>query len=332
MFLANPTTFPWDLAIALMLATATAVFIVCTVFLRRHPRPRRLARLPVALFRLVTLCCALAVAYGSFIEPRLITVTRLPVHLGTERAMRMVVLSDFHVGPYKGAAFLQRVVRRVNELRPDIVILAGDFVLEDRVTLAAVEPLAPLKQLRTTLGTFAVLGNHDHGIHRVLPGFTSPAQDRSDLIADYLRQIGVTVLVNRHATVSAGSDRVAIAGVDDAIANKTDMGAALAGIPDDMPVILAAHNPDVILNPLSRRATLIVAGHTHGGQIRLPFVGPLSALPTRLGQRYDQGLFQISPETVLAITRGVGESGVRARLFAPPEILVLEYGGRERPE
>ena len=83
------------------------------------------------------------------------------------------------------------------------------------------------------------------------------------------------------------------------------------------PIIMLAHDPSVILENHARYPHLIVSGHTHGGQIRLPFIGPIGRLPTQLGRKYDQGLFAVDKDTTLAITRGVGESGARARLFAP---------------
>ncbi len=331
MFLTSPSVFVWDLAIALMLAFGVATIVLCTSFLRKRPKRHCIVRCFLAVFRLMTIGSMMLVLYGSFFEPNMLGVTRIAIALPIERPLNIVVLSDFHVGPYKSKAFIQRVVRQTNDLMPDIVILAGDYILQDNVTLAALDPISALKDLRPALGTFAVLGNHDHGVHLVLPGMSREHTDRSDMIADYLRQMHITVLRNEHVVLSLGTESIAIAGIDDITAKLADLSAALNGIPQDMPVLLASHTPDVILNPLSHRASLVVAGHTHGGQIRLPFIGSLSSLPTRLGKKFDQGLFQVTTDTQLAITRGVGESGPRARLFAPPEILLLEYPGREKP-
>ena len=106
--------------------------------------------------------------------------------------------------------------------------------------------------------------------------------------------------------------------------NEDNIGAALDGIADDLPIILLSHNPSVINQNDSLQADLIVSGHTHGGQIRLPGIGPLGGVPTDIDQKYDQGTFAINNHTTLAITRGLGESSPRARLFAWPEILLLE--------
>jgi uncharacterized protein len=334
MFLTNSSIFFWDTAIALMLACGVAVIILCTAHLRHGGRDRRGcgARLGIGALRTLAFVCTLIVFYGSFIEPHLLTVTHLQVSLPIERRLRIVVLADFHVGPYKGKEYVERVVRKTNELMPDIVILAGDYVLQERVTLGSIDPLTALKDLRPSLGTFAVMGNHDHGLHRSVLGLRRPVEDHTDILTGFFEQLGITVLANRHEILSLGTESIAIAGVDDVIAKDADLGAALAGIPEGMAVILAAHNPDVMLDPLIWRASLVVAGHTHGGQIRLPWFGSVAMLPTHLGQQYDQGVFQMTPATQLAITRGVGESGARSRLFAPPEILLLEFPGMARPD
>lgn len=270
------------------------------------------------------------VSYGSFIEPQIITVTRRHIDLGVHQPLSIVVLSDMHVGPYKGAAFIRRVVRRVNALLPDLILIDGDFVLGDGIHAEQLEALAPLQDLHASIGTYAILGNHDHGTYRRLLGAErSPSTDQSEYLAAALRSLGIDVLQNAHEVVSLGTERIAIAGVDDRTSGKENLDAALAGIDPALPVILLAHSPDVILDTLSTRANLITTGHTHGGQIRLPFLGPLSDLPTHLGRKYDQGVFPIDADTTLAITRGVGESGPRARLFAWPEILLLTTGPAE---
>ncbi len=330
MFL-SPLTFFWDLAIILMFAGGLALIIMCTAYLRRS-RPTWLAwRMSARLLRLLAIAMIVTVAYGSFVEPQRITVTRLHVKLPIERPLRIAVLSDFHVGPYKGQRFVERVVRKTNELRPDVVILVGDYVLTDDVTLQGLAPLSPLSALQPPLGTYAVLGNHDHGVHRTWFGMHAAADD-AGVLSDYLESMGIRILRNEHVLLALGMQTAAIAGIDDLTAKQADLSAALKDIPQDTPLIIASHSPDVILNPLSARADLIVVGHTHGGQIRLPWIGSIASLPTRVGRTYDQGLFQIDDDTTLAITRGVGESGPRARLFAPPEILLLESEGAAQPE
>ncbi len=322
MFLLSPLIFPWDMAILLLLAGSFAIG-----FAARRARARRcgwLVRFLSIIVELLTITIFVTVAYGSFVEPQIIVTTRYVVPLTTTHPIKIAIISDLHAGPYKGADFYRRVVRNVNALLPDIIVLDGDFILEDTVRSDTLLALEPLRDLRSAMGTFAVLGNHDHGVYEhVLIRSGGPHNDQSDYLAAALRSLGIQVLRNEHALINMGTERIAVVGIDDLWAGKANLAAALAGIDPSARVILLSHNPDVIRDPLSARANLIISGHTHGGQIRLPFFGPLASLPTRIGPQYDQGIFRITGSTTLAITHGVGESGPRARLFAWPEVLML---------
>ena len=119
-------------------------------------------------------------------------------------------------------------------------------------------------------------------------------------------------------------------GLDDWLAGKTDMPQALSNLQssnlpiNQSPILLLVHNPYFILDPESKKSDLILAVNTHGGQVRLPFIGPVPRLPSQLPRTFDKGLFQIDNDTNLFITSGIGESCPRARLFNPPEIVILE--------
>lgn len=323
MLFSTPYTFVWDAAIALPLAAGTGVCVVCAAHLRSR-RTRLWKRIGIGLAGLAAAACTAVLAYGTFVEPQLLTVTRANVPMPLHAPLKVAVLSDLHVGPYKGAAFIRRAVDRTNALMPDIVLLAGDYLLADVADASAAQDLAPLKDLHPVVGTFAVLGNHDHGLYRTLFGLSDVQRDPSPDVRDILGDLGIQLLDNQNVVLEFGVDRLAVAGVDDRWVPTSDVGKALEGIPENVPVILLAHNPDVLLDPRSASASLIVAGHTHGGQVRLPWIGPVPKLPTRLGRVFDQGLFGVGPHTTLAITRGIGESGPRVRLFAPPEIMLLQ--------
>lgn len=263
------------------------------------------------------------IAYGSFVEPSLVTVTRVQIPFPLRSSVKIAVISDLHVGPYKGARYIERVVRRINAELPDAVIIAGDLILTEELGPQNLRDLEPLKNLRPALGTFAILGNHDHGVYRLFsPGQYRPP-DRSDVLAERLRSFGLIVLENAQSEIRIGDEAFRIAGIEDALSGEADIVQTLQDVNENSPVILVSHNPDIILDPLSKLASIIVSGHTHGGQIRIPGYGPISALPTHIGRKYDQGIFTLDSDTTLAITRGVGESGPRARLFAPPEILLI---------
>lgn len=324
MILANTLTLPWDLAILVMLSGSFGVTYAAWRKIRRKPKKPLLVRIGIMASSIVSGLFFLLIAYGSFIEPQIITVTRITVPLPLATPVKIAIISDLHVGPYKGAGFIRRVVRRINAETPDIVLVAGDLVLSDNVTAETLTALEPLKNLHPPLGTYVVMGNHDHGIYRLFTPEQRRPEDRSDLVSETLKGFGLSVLHNAQSDISVGNEHLWIAGIEDALSGQADIVKTLQGTGSGSPpVILMSHNPDIILDPLSRLADLIVAGHTHGGQIRLPWHGPVSALPTHIGRKYDQGIFQLGSGSTLLITRGVGESGPRARLFAPPEIMMI---------
>jgi hypothetical protein len=322
MFLSSLTAYPWDLAILLILATTLGITIIANAALRRK-NGSRLSRMCIGCLGVLFCFAFFLTAYGSFVEPHFLTVTAATATLKTDRPLRVVLLSDFHVGPYVDRTDVEHVVQKVNSLFPDIVLLAGDFVYLDHPTAQTLATLTPLRDIRAAYGTFAVLGNHDHGVYRWFAGIRHTEEDLSALTVDFLRSQGITVLVNESTKLSIGTDSVTIAGVDDAWSGKADLEKTMAGKEAGVPLILLSHNPDVIRDPLSTQADLIVSGHTHGGQIRLPLLGSLLPLPTRLGSAFDQGVFDLGNGRSLAITRGIGELGPRARLFAPPEIMLI---------
>lgn len=266
----------------------------------------------------VTALGAFILFYARFIEPSWITVTRhrivFPIH-----GLRIAVIGDFHVGPYKRTAFMRRVVRRINALSPDIILLIGDFLFDHT---ADVTHLAPLEHLRAPLGTFAVMGNHDSGAHGIY-GQHHP-HDRTNDVERFLSPLGVQFLRNSWTVVGDDDRAMCIAGVDDIWMQSHDVEAAFSGRTAGLPTILLAHNPDIILNDASHRAELIVSGHTHGGQVRLPFFGSLTKLPQKLNKKFDRGIFPITETCTLAITHGIGETFLPLRMFAKPEILLLE--------
>jgi predicted MPP superfamily phosphohydrolase len=111
-----------------------------------------------------------------------------------------------------------------------------------------------------------------------------------------------------------------------------DLSTTLKEVKDTHPLILLSHNPDVILRDEHKRAALIISGHTHGGQFRLPLIGAIAPIPNELGRRYDRGIFTLDNGVILAITQGMGETMARARIFCPPEILMLKINLNDSKE
>ena len=226
--------------------------------------------------------------------------------------MRLVLLSDLHVAtPGDSPAHLAHVVAQVNALAPDLVLIAGDFLSTGEL-LAAAAPLqsstAPLAGVRARLGTIAVLGNHDYGAGRA-PRVTAA-----------LRHEGVTLLDND--AVRRGP--LAIVGVSDANTNHDrvpaaiDRGRAIGGL-----AVMLTHSPDAIPK-LPAGVDLALAGHTHCGQVTLPWIGAVTT-GSHWGQRYACGVVREGDRTSV-ITAGLGTSNLPIRLGAAPDLWVIDVG------
>ena len=229
--------------------------------------------------------------------------------------LRALLVSDIHVaGPDMPPARLARIVEQMRALRPDLVLIAGDLVSDKRwstrrYTMA--EAVAPLGRLRPPLGVFAVLGNHDHWRHA--------GQARAAL-----RAAGVRVLDN--AAARAGP--LAIGGLDDAFTDRDDLAATLRAIDriSGVPVLLS-HSPDPF-PAVPARIGLMVAGHTHCGQIVLPLYGTISTMSEH-GDRYACGRIDEGGKS-LFVTAGLGTSLLPLRIGARPDMWLIRIGPEPR--
>lgn len=316
-----PGSKVWNLSILTMMVAGVAVSHAAAELAEGIIDPSTI--LALRLFALSGALFSVFLFYARFVEPFWIVVTRYRVPFPVA-GLRIAVIGDFHVGPHKKARFVRKAVQRANRLKPDLALLVGDFLYDEH---ADVEHLEPLRHLRARLGVFAVTGNHDSGSHHVPNGrhHVGP-RDRTDDLDRFLSSLGIRFLRNASVTVGHGDASFAVAGIDDLWMRTCDLRKALKDVEKGAPCILLSHQPDVILDPASHRADLIVSGHTHGGQMRMPWWGSLSHMPQRLNKNFDHGIFSVGQRTTLAITHGIGETFVPLRLFARPEIMVLETG------
>ncbi len=255
----------------------------------------------------------LVVGYATLIEPYWLEVVRIPVqsaHLPNEFAgISVAQLSDFHLGHSNNQAKLHAAFDQVLTLRPDLILLTGDFVTTVRAGEDQVLE-AEMGRLSAPLGVFAILGNHDW--------WSDP-----EAVAGALRRAGVTLLDNSNARLDLHGASLYLAGLEDIYINP-DLAQALSGVPADAPVLLMAHEPDQAeIAKADGRIFLQVSGHTHGGQVRLLGLRPL-ALP-KYGRKYDVGLFHIG-SMQLYVNRGVGVTLTPLRLFCRPEITLFTLG------
>src|ERR1700722_17546502 len=242
---------------------------------------------------------------------RTITLPRLPDPFA---GFKIVQISDFHFQEYTEATFLEAVVRRVNEVAPDLVVLTGDFVSSGplprhfsvRMGYHCAEILSRIHcPLR-----YAILGNHDFlvGAHAV---------------TDALLSHGIPVLANSSVALERDGRRLWLAGTQDALEGRPNLTATLPDgrNPDQEPLILLVHEPDFADHVVGRQIALMLSGHTHGGQVRLPFLPPL--LLPKMGERYVEGHFRLGDGMQLYVNRGIGAVNLPFRFRCPPEISVL---------
>lgn len=245
--------------------------------------------------------------YSTLIEPHRLSLERVTILTRAlpERfeGFRIAVLSDFHLLPYTRLPHIESAVALVNSLRPDLVVLLGDYV---DLTVETIHDLAPaLSGLNARGGVAAILGNHDHW-------------KGAGIVQDALMKQGIEVLRNSGRAIEAGGDQLYLAGLDSAWAGRPDLAQALSARRGNAPIMLLVHEPDFAdLAAWDPRIMLQLSGHSHGGQVRIPHFGALR-LPS-WGQRYDQGLYRIR-DMALYTTRGIGLVGVPVRFNCPPEV------------
>jgi len=253
--------------------------------------------------------------WGFWVEPRSLVVheetldvPRWPASLAHTR---IALLSDLHVGsPYWHVADLERLVERVNAQQPELVLLAGDYMINGVKLGTWVEPeaiAAALAGLRAPLGVIAVLGNHDwwNDGRRVRRAFEAN---------------GIVVLENEARRIQRGDTSFFVVGLADALTRHVRIDRALAGVGADDPYLVLVHEPDVFPE-VPEQASLTLAGHTHGGQVRLPLIGR-PVIPSRYGQR-DAAGHVVEDGRHLFVTTGVGTSIFPVRFGVPPEIALL---------
>jgi uncharacterized protein len=239
--------------------------------------------------------------------PKIIPVTvplrRLPGELD---GLRIAVVSDIHLGPMRGRAHTDRIVRMINEQHADVVTIVGDLV--DGTVDELGEAAAPLRDLVSTHGSFFVTGNHEY-----YAGVTPWLRE--------LARLGVRPLVNERVEIRVGDAVLDLAGVNDLTAEDSgaegpDYDRALGSRDPNRPVVLLAHQPVQVHEAARRGVDLQLSGHTHGGQMF-----PLHGL-VRLQQPVISGLHRFGG-TRLFVTRGAGFWGPPVRIGAPPEIAIV---------
>lgn len=258
--------------------------------------------------------------YAFLVEPCRLQVTKVDIHIRelpeNLEGFTICHLSDTHTGGYGRA---ERVLERMlGAIRADICVITGDL-LRTRAGVGTLQRM--LTSWKSRLGTFAVLGNGDYKLRIPVP----------ELDAQFAES-GIRLLLNDHVDFSSDGVDMCVIGVSDPYLGLDDLGTAMAGVPKGGFKLLLAHSPDILMKIGDEPVDLILAGHTHGGQVRVPFMGALW-----LHCRYHLGISDgcFGPEalsrllgrdvhgTQMYVSRGIGGSGIRARFMCPPELVLV---------
>jgi len=240
------------------------------------------------------------------------------------RGFKIIQLSDIHSSLIVGRHHIAEAVDLAMSQKPDLIVLTGDFISGktkfgsgsigefDRKYLdRCIEGFSLLK---APMGLYGVLGNHD---------FWSGAEAVTTITKEFERHLGVTWLRNRHVILEKGKDRLALLGVDDYWETSCSLELAYKGLDKSQAKILLSHNPDIneVVHS-SMKIDLILSGHTHGGQVVMPFIG-MPFMPSPFGQKYREGLIRDGGRQTY-ITRGIGHLVAPVRFNCPPEVTLIK--------
>ncbi|WP_438444505.1 metallophosphoesterase [Gorillibacterium sp. sgz5001074] len=250
--------------------------------------------------------------YSTRVEPRWLEVVRLKLRLeglpAPFRGLRILQFSDVHLGFHYDADRLAGLAARIEKERPDVVCFTGDLV--DYAVGSAYTPIRDaLRLIRAPLGSYAVLGNHDY-------------YGDADEVAALLKEGGFTCLRNRMVRLEREGAVLCMAGVEDAWEGKPDLKRALQDAGTGDFTVLLSHAPDYADEVLAYPVQLQLSGHSHGGQVRLPLIGPLASVP--YGKKYPSGRYDLGGgKLVLYTNRGIGVSVKPVRFLCRPELTVI---------
>ena len=272
-------------------------------------------RLRIALLA-VLLVAISVVGWAFFIEPNRLVLRRETIALegwpSGLSGLKIAVISDIHAGSaYIDDTKLRLIVERTNQLQPDLIVILGDYIAGNGRGSHRIEPevfMPRLEDLHAPAGVYSVLGNHDWWYN----GY----EVRRELEAN-----GIKVLENEVLRIEVRGTPLWLAGLADLWTRPQRIEETIAQVPEGEPLIALTHNPD-IFPQLPQRVPLLLAGHTHGGQVRFPFIGSVVE-SSRYGERYERGhVFENGHH--LFVTTGIGTSIVPVRFGVPPEIVLLE--------
>lgn len=268
-----------------------------------------LKRIAIAI-AVIVLFAAFILVWAFYIEPNLLLVRDIAVKDSQLSGLRIVYVSDIHACQDDGA-FLERLVRKINSQNPDIILLGGDYVVAEIYKNKTMEPekiISYLSGLKAKYGIFMVLGNHDS------------SRKISQAIMNALKGTSITPLQNANKKLKINDKEICIVGIGDYSCAQHRVEQAFNGA--GKPIIAFTHSPD-LFPQIPDTVNYMFAGHTHGGQVTIPFYGPV-ARPRHLIGAYAKGYYEENSKRMF-VSSGVGTSHLKVRFFNIPEIVVADF-------
>ncbi|MGM9928234.1 MAG: metallophosphoesterase [Bacillus sp. (in: firmicutes)] len=251
--------------------------------------------------------------YGRYLEPTWTQITNYIIpHKNIPKGfsgLKIVQFSDTHLGFQYTLKQLKKTITRINALHPDIIVFTGDLMDKPNEFNQKEAVSAALSHLQAPLGKICIYGNHDHG------GYGTTAYE------EIMKNSGFTILKNTNMVVkNAEQQPIFIAGIDDAMLGKPNWDQTMQNIPHDSFCILLSHAPDFADRASTYPISLQLSGHSHGGQVQIPFLGALATPP--YAKKYYEGMYHIS-SLQLYVNRGLGTTRIPIRFFARPELTLF---------
>jgi predicted MPP superfamily phosphohydrolase len=268
-----------------------------------------------AVIGLVLLLLVSCVVWGFFIEPNRLVVRQETIQIDKWpkelSGLRIAIIADIHTGgPFIDEKKLRQIVERTNQLNPDLIVLLGDYMSPNSWHSHRVEPevtAAALKDLHAPLGVYTVLGNHDWWYN-------------GEKVRRAFQQNGIPVLEDEVAEIKWHDSSFWLVGLADLWTRPQHINETIARVPQGSTIIALTHNPDIFPR-VPQTVPLLLAAHTHGGQVNIPLIGT-PIVPSRFGRKYTAGhIFEDGHH--MFVTTGIGTSILPVRFRVPPEIVIL---------
>ncbi|MEH7246324.1 metallophosphoesterase [Neobacillus niacini] len=254
--------------------------------------------------------------YANRIEPSLLEINNIDIKHSlipsSFTGVKIVQFSDTHLGFHYTLNQLEKLVNKINHLQPDLIFFTGDL-LDEPNKYNEIKKIAPILQnLKATMGKYCIYGNHDHG------GYGS------EIYKNVMELSNFTVLLNESILIKQkDGSTISLMGIDDRMLGKPDLEHVMKQVPEDSFKLLLSHAPDIADEAQTYQIHWQLSGHSHGGQVKIPFVGALVIPP--FAQNYPEGYYSIGESNPLElyVNRGIGTTRLPFRFMAKPELTVF---------